>query len=227
MDQPGLDSTQHEQALHGLARINWISLSDGILWKPIRRLAEEKRNQPLRVLDIATGGGDVPIRLHRRAVRAGLPITFAGVDFSATAVEYARQQARIGNDAVDFFQLDALNLPLPADHDVIISSLFLHHLDADQAVDLLRRMGQAARSMVLINDLVRSRMGYLLAYFGTRLLSRSKVVHFDGPQSVRAAFTIAETRQMAEQAGLKDASISWQWPCRFLLQWRRQPGIPS
>ena len=221
MDQPGLDSTQHQQALHGLARINWISRSDGILWKPIRRLAEEKGKQSLRVLDIATGGGDVPIRLQRRAVRAGLPITFAGVDFSATAIEYARHQALIGNDAVEFFQLDALNMPLPADYDVIISSLFLHHLDPNEAVDLLRRMGQAAGSMVLINDLVRSRMGYLLAYFGTRLLSRSKVVHFDGPQSVCAAFTITEARQMAEQAGLKNASISWRWPFRYLLQWRR------
>src|SRR5580765_3672542 len=91
MDQPGLETAAHQEALRGLARINWISRSDAILWKPIRRLAEEKGRQPLRVLDLATGGGDVPIRLHRRAVRAGLSITFAGADFSATAIEHARQ----------------------------------------------------------------------------------------------------------------------------------------
>jgi hypothetical protein len=45
----------------------------------------------------------------------------------------------------------------------------------------------------------------------------------DGPLSVRAAFTIAEARQLAEEAGLHGAAISWRWPFRFLLQWRRAP----
>jgi SAM-dependent methyltransferase len=217
MDQPGLDLTQHQHALRALARINWISASAGILWKPIRQLAQEKSGSPLRVLDLATGGGDVPIRLHRRAQRAKLPITFAGADLSPTAIEYARQSSA----GVDFFCLDALNAPLPADYDVITCSLFLHHLEADQAIDLLQRMRLAARSMVLVNDLVRSRLGYLMAYVGTRVLTTSKVAHYDGPQSVRAAFTIDEARQLAEQAGLTNAAISWRWPCRFLLQWRR------
>src|SRR6266481_1806094 len=84
MDQPGLEVAAHQEALLGLARINWISGVAGSLWKPIRRLAEERQGQPLRVLDIATGGGDVPIRLSALARRAGLPIQFAGADVSPT-----------------------------------------------------------------------------------------------------------------------------------------------
>jgi 2-polyprenyl-3-methyl-5-hydroxy-6-metoxy-1,4-benzoquinol methylase len=221
MDYPGLEIIQHQKALRGLARINWISASNAILWKPIHRLALEKSDRPIRVLDLATGGGDVPIRLDRRARRAGVSITFAGADVSPTAIDFARQQARQNNARVDFFQLDALNTPLPTDYDVITCSLFLHHLETDQAVDLLRRMGQAARLMVLINDLIRSRLGYVLAYLGTRVLTRSDIVRYDGPQSVRAAFTIPEAQQLAEQAGLQSAAISRHWPFRFLLRWRR------
>jgi 2-polyprenyl-3-methyl-5-hydroxy-6-metoxy-1,4-benzoquinol methylase len=221
MDQPGLGIGPHQKALRGLARINWISASDRILWQPIRRLAQVRSGQPLRVLDLATGGGDVAIRLHRRARRAGLPITFVGADLSPTAIDYARQQARGQGADVEFFCLDALNAPLPTDYDVVTCSLFLHHLEAEQAVDLLRRMGQAARSLVLVNDLIRSRLGYALAYLGTRVLTTSKIVHFDGPQSVRAAFTSAEAQQLAKEAGLHSAAISWHWPCRFLLQWRK------
>ena len=223
MDQPGLEAVQHHQALRGLARINWLSGSDGILWQSIRRLAEEKRGSPLRVLDLGAGGGDVLVQLHRRARRAGLPITFAGADISLTAVEHARQNAQHADEAIDFFHLDALNAPLPENYDVIMCSLFLHHLASDQAIDILRRMGRAANSMVLVNDLIRSRLGYLLAWMGTRVLTTSNIVHFDGPQSVRAAFTMAEARQLAQQAGLHDATISWRWPFRFLLEWRRQP----
>jgi hypothetical protein len=74
--------------------------------------------------------------------------------------------------------------------------------------------------MVLINDLIRSRLGYVLAYLGTRILTGSKIVRYDGPQSVRAAFTIPEAQQLAEQAGLQNAAISRHWPARFLLRWR-------
>ncbi|MBI3821329.1 MAG: methyltransferase domain-containing protein [Planctomycetes bacterium] len=220
-DQPGVPSTHHEDALRGLARINWVSNSDGILWRPIRKLAEEMRGQPLRVLDIATGGGDVPMRLHRRAHRAGLPLLFAGADVSPTAIGYARQQAQRGEIAVDFFELDAVRMPLPADYDVITCSLFLHHLETAQAVDLLQRMKNASRRMVLVNDLHRSTLGLILAYLGGRLLSRSYIVHSDAPQSVRAAFTVGEVRELAEQAGMPEASISRRWPFRFLLEWRR------
>jgi 2-polyprenyl-3-methyl-5-hydroxy-6-metoxy-1,4-benzoquinol methylase len=183
----------------------------------------EKSGQTLRVLDIATGGGDVPIRLSRRAQKAGLNIAFTGVDISATAIAFARVQAERTGAAVKFHQLDALNAALPLDYDVINSSLFLHHLDHTAAADLLCRMGEAARSMVLVNDLIRSRPGYWLAWLGTRVLSASEIVHVDGPRSVEGAFTMAEAKRMAETVGLRGVTVSWRWPFRFLLTWRRTP----
>jgi hypothetical protein len=68
---------------------------------------------------------------------------------------------------------------------------------------------------------VITRLGYMLACLGTHVLTSSPVVHEDGPQSVRAAFTIPEARQLAEQAGWNEPAIAWHWPCRFLLQSRR------
>ncbi len=42
-------------------------------------------------------------------------------------------------------------------------SLFLHHLDEEQAEALLGRMGRAAKRMALVNDLVRNAAGFALA----------------------------------------------------------------
>ncbi len=223
MDDPTLEAQPHQNALRGLARINWISGSARILWPALRRLSLEKNGQPLRLLDIATGGGDVPIRLCQRAQRSGLPLHITGVDVSATAIAHARAQASRANTGVEFFELDALRTPLPTDYDIITSSLFLHHLESDQAADLLKRMGEAARALVLVNDLIRSAPGYWLAWLGTRVLSASAIVHADGPRSVEGAFTIPEARQLAAAAGLSGAQVSWRWPFRFLLQWRRSP----
>src|SRR5262249_5940057 len=114
--------------------------------------------------------------------------------------------------------------PLPGGYDAVICSLFLHHLEETEAVILLRRMADAAGHLVLVNDLARYRWGYLLAYFGTRLLSRCRVVHIDGPRSVEGAFGVAEVRSLAERAGLRKATLARRWPGRFLLSWQRHHG---
>jgi 2-polyprenyl-3-methyl-5-hydroxy-6-metoxy-1,4-benzoquinol methylase len=222
IDEPGLDAARHAAALRGLGRINWWSGSAGILWPSLRDLAR-KMPQPLRVLDVATGGGDVPIRLSRKARRAGLTLDIQGCDVSPTAIAYARQQATAAQAAVRFFEADALTAGLPDGFDVLTCSLFLHHLDEEHAMALLRRMAQAARLMLLVNDLRRSRLGYALAYLGTRVLTRSHIVHGDGPISVEGAFTCAEALALAQRAGLDGATIAPRWPFRFLLSWRRTP----
>ena len=138
---------------------------------------------------------------------------------------YAQSRALAQGVNVTFHVRDALAEPLPADFDVILCSLFLHHLDEYKAECLLRSMGQSARRMVLVDDLIRSRWGYLMAWFGCRLLSRSRVVHHDGPVSVQGAFRPNEVVQLARAAGLNGASLTRHWPERYLLTWANHDSL--
>jgi len=219
MDQPGLDAGAHAHALAGLRRINRLSGSAGILWPELAALARRHTGQPLRVLDVATGGGDIPIRLWRRARRAGLALRVDGCDKSSTAVAHAQAEAAAAGADVSFFALDVFAQTIPPGYDVLTCSLFLHHFDRDLAVELLRRLAAAAGRMVLVNDLNRSSTAWLLAYLGTRLLTRSPVVHIDGPLSVAAAFTPGEALALAHDAGMAGATVTRRWPFRYLLKW--------
>lgn len=214
MDDPGLDPAEHRRALAALARLNRWSRSAAVLWQPIAALARQV-GRPVRVLDVATGSGDLPAALARRAARAGLAVAADGCDVSPTAVEAA---ARAG---VTAFRHDVLADPLPAGYDVVTCSLFLHHLADDEAVTLLRRMKEAAGRLVLVSDLSRSRFSYGATWAACHLLTRSPVVRFDGPASVRSAFTPAEALARADRAGLNGVTVESRFPCRFLLQWRR------
>lgn len=216
MDDPGLDPGEHCRALAGLARLNRVGDSAGVLWPPVRDLARARPGVPLRVLDVATGSGDVPRALAARAASAGLTnLSFAGCDLSPTAVGTAARAA----PGLTFFTHDALRDPLPAGYDVLTCSLFLHHLSDGDAVALLDRLRAAAGRLVLVNDLDRSRFSYLAVWLACRLLSRSSVVRFDGPASVRSAFTPAEALALAGRAGLGGATVRRRFPCRFLLRW--------
>jgi len=220
MDQPGLAPHLHAQALRGLERINAWSGSSRIFWPAIRRAALAISPRRLRVLDLATGGGDVPVRLWRKSQRAGLNVEVEGCDRSETAISHARQSASA--QSVRFFIWNVLHGPLPQGYDLLFCSLFLHHLEESQAIDFLKRMAMAAGQMILVNDLVRGPFGFGLAYVGTRVLSRSPIVHADGPQSVAAAFTVQEMRQLAERAGLPQATVTRRWPFRMLLEWNKR-----
>lgn len=223
MDDPQLDAAKHDVALRGLARINWFSGSSRILWRPLREMARRLAPQPLRVLDLASGSGDLPRRLLHRAKREGVALHMAGCDRSAHAVTVAQRQADAEMLDVKFFMLDVVNDPLPTGYDVLMSSLFLHHLETAEAARFLQRMAASARTLVLVNDLRRCIGHYVLAVAATRILSRSPVVHMDGPRSVAAAFTLPEVRQLTHNAGLGPIHLTRHWPYRFLLIW--QPPV--
>ena len=222
MDQPGLDARLHQRALVGLQRINWLSGIAPHFWRFLDVMARNSGSQPLHVLDLASGGGDVLIRLALCAARAGIKMQFFGCDVSPTAVAAAQQAAQqVGANTVEFFQHDVLAGALPRQYDVVMCSLFLHHLSDTDAEMLLRRMATATRRAVMVDDLLRTRAGYFFAWAGCRLLTRSPVVHKDGPLSVRAAFSWEEAKALAARAGLGNANFSRHWPQRYFMHWSR------
>ena len=221
MDQPGLAIAEHRRALRALTRVNWLSRSVSELWKELHRLARKfDQRQPLRVLDIACGGGDVAVRLATRARRLGVPITFHGCDISETALSVAAESAQQADlTEIEFFRLDVLNEPIPEGYDVIMCSLFLHHLSDADGERVVRDMSLAARKAILIDDLLRTKLGYALCWIGCRILTRSRIVRIDGPLSVRAAYSLPDVKSLVDRCGLTGATITRHWPERFLLAW--------
>lgn len=226
MDQPGLAEPAHAAALAGLARVNSLSRAANTLWQPLAQRMRSDPSRHWRLLDVACGAGDVPISLARRATSAGFSLSVAGCDMSETAVTHAARRADAARVPAEFFQQDVLADGLPAGFDFVTCSLFLHHLDPPDAIKLLRAIGSAAGTLGLVSDLRRTRTGYALAWLGTRILSRSPIVHTDGPLSVRGAFTMKEAMQLATDAGLAPRThIRPAWPQRFLLTIEAMPPI--
>ena len=217
MDDPALPEAEHRRALRGLRRINAWSGTAKVLLRPLLQWSAARGVRTLRVLDVGCGGGDVAAALTAAARRAGLTLQWTLLDCSPVALTAAR--AAVGGDA-ETARLDIVKDGWPGGFDAATCTLVLHHLDEADAAAVLAKMAGAAE-VVLADDLVRSRLGLALAWLGTRVLSRSPVVHVDGPLSVRGAFTAEELGQLAERAGLSGATVTRHWPCRALVEWRR------
>lgn len=224
MDQPGLDATRHAHALEALARVNRLSLTAARIWREVQGLAR-KGLRPVRVLDVACGDGDVMLSVGRRARRHGVEVELTGCDVSAVALAKARDQSISRVAHVRFVEADVLRDELPGSHHLTTSSLFLHHLDEPEAERLLARMAEAAERVLLVQDLRRTRLGYILAWAALRVLTTSDVARSDGPLSVRSAFTVEEARALVTRAGLRGAEVKPCWPERFTIRWAREAEI--
>ncbi|HEY9683695.1 MAG TPA: methyltransferase domain-containing protein [Oculatellaceae cyanobacterium] len=233
MDDPSLPEADHRHALEGLRHLNKISSSTSILWNALTKIASEYNNsetqmaegyRPLRVLDIATGSGDLLVELAKLSARAQEPrnrFDFTGLDISPTAVNIAQQNARQAGTAVKFQRADIMCNRISPGFDIVMTSLFTHHLDPDGIEVLFRKVYESDAKVFIVNDLVRSALSFALVWLASRLVTRSHVVHFDAAVSVRAAYTPQELRKMAVAAGLSNCSIDLHPPCRQLLIWRR------
>jgi len=189
MDAPDVDPGEQRRALRALARLNRLGGT--------RRRLGRRRNWG-RVLDVGTGGADLPEHL----VRLGEARFAVGLDNHPATLGAA---ARLSPD-VTLVRGNALCLPFPdACFDTAMCHLFLHHLGEEDSVAALAEMGRVARRVVAI-DLARSRWMLALVWLVTRF-SGSRLARHDGPVSVRRAYTEREVRDLAARAGLAARAI--------------------
>lgn len=216
MDDPKLPPEDHFHALRGLATLNRISGISGAMYRHLRRYALARPDYPLRVLDVASGGGDVPIRWAKRAKSEGIDLRLTLLDISPVAIEQQRRLASQSGVDVLSLQQDCLSTPLPEGFDVVTCSLFMHHLDDHQTFRLLQAIQLATDHAMVVADLERSRLNWGLVKISSHLLTRSWVVHHDGPLSVRGAYTAEEFKRVAESALARPVQVERSFPCRFI-----------
>ena len=218
MDDPGLDVWSHTHALRGLARINRLSLAGRVHWPALCRVAS-RLDRPVRVTDAASGSGDGAVALARLARKRGIGVELTLTDLSPRAVGLAGTRAERAGIRARTRVVDATAGPLP-EGDLLICSLFAHHLTESQAVGLLANMRRACvGGLVSVNDLRRCRWGTVLARTVPRMVTRSPVVHTDAAISAGAAFTERELLDLCGQAGLEGAVVRRCFPARMTMTW--------
>jgi ubiquinone/menaquinone biosynthesis C-methylase UbiE len=156
------------------------------------------------ILDVASGACDVSeALLLRRNCR------IVALDRNLYGLRLAKRSIAVAADALDPPFRDGT-------FDVVMASLFFHHLSNDDCVRVLRHMWRLTRRCLLVNDLHRHRLAYASIRILTALFSRSAMVRHDGPVSVRRAFRPAELLELAAAAGVP-ARVERSFPYRVVL----------
>jgi ubiquinone/menaquinone biosynthesis C-methylase UbiE len=204
LDGPLDDRPALEGNLRDFRRINrWLGGID-LSADAIDALAAHR--DALTLLDIGTGGADIPAALIERWRARGRTLRAVGLDsrpevLAAAVVADPRLSATAG---LELHIGDGRSLDYPdRSFDIAHTSLVLHHLEPAEAVVLLREMARVARVGVVVNDLGRSRLGHTGAVLLGHLLTRNRFTRHDAPLSVRRAYTPDELSALLAAAGTR------------------------
>ncbi len=225
MDDPS-SYEELRDCLHDLGRVNQVTFAYHptlAWWRQL--IGTEYASQRLHIVDVGSGGGDMLREVERWADSAGIPVRLTGIDLNPHAVQAAREftgsESAIRWITGDMYSIDSLLGPV----DVVISSLFTHHLNDSEIVRFLIWMERVSKRGWLINDLVRSRLSYIAFRVLARAARWHRFVQHDGPISIRRGFQPAEWRRSVEAAGLPLGlvRIEKHWPGRLTVSRMKQP----
>jgi ubiquinone/menaquinone biosynthesis C-methylase UbiE len=201
LDGPLEDASALAANLRDLRRLNRLTGGAGLSVRAVRSLLPEGGT----ILDVGTGAADIPVGLLRDAERRGVGLAVTATDGRQEVLDaaVAVQPGLTRTPGLTLGHADGRRLAwADGTFDVAHVSLVLHHLDPDEAIDLLAELRRVARIGVVVNDLIRGRLAWLGAWLLTHTVAASRYTRHDGPMSVRRAYTQVETAALVEAAGL-------------------------
>lgn len=187
-----------ERDLSNLASLNRRFGAVGIVAK--RLMPMFRRREPLRILDLATGGGDIPRAILHQARALKCPVAITAVDRQTATLRIAEKASRDFPE-ITFTQGDILTLEPAKSHDVVMCNLALHHFEESDVIRILRQCSQWATQAVLVTDLRRSRLAQAAIVSITELFYREPMTRHDARVSAARAFSFSELHRLAIAAG--------------------------
>jgi SAM-dependent methyltransferase len=193
--------------LRDLAKLNRWFLG----YRPVLRWLDSldlaRADRPLHIFDVGCGYGDGLRRIERWARESGVEVELTGCDINPDAVAIAAEATPTASQ-IEWVAADVFGYNSREPIDIVIGSLFTHHLKEDEIVRFLRWMEARASVGWFINDLSRAPIPYRLLKAFSKMAGLHPFVQHDGPVSIARAFVADDWRRMCAAADLDECDIT-------------------
>ncbi|MBW8243520.1 methyltransferase domain-containing protein [Muricauda oceani] len=220
MDDFSMKGELLRDTLDKLGKINkWLGGNHVTLNGLRQLLKNQPKDKVLTIVDLGCGHGDILRLIADFGRKHNYSFELIGIDANQDAIEYA-DELSVAYEELSFRSVDVFSEEFRAmEYDIVLSTLFLHHLNEDEIHALLKEVTTKAKLGVVINDLHRSSTAYGLFRLLGLVISNHMIVQ-DGLTSILRAFKRKEIEQISSQLNL-NSKISWKWAFRY--QWLIKP----
>jgi 2-polyprenyl-3-methyl-5-hydroxy-6-metoxy-1,4-benzoquinol methylase len=227
MDEPDADQRMLENTYRRFGAVNALVSRPGLIYRRDIRPRAASGHQPLRILDVGAGGGDLCRYLVRRLRRDGLGADVTALDADDRAIRWASANDAGAGVRYRCARTDDL-VEAGEEYDVVLSNHVLHHLTELELRAILRDSEQlaGANGLVSHHDIRRSAVAHALFAAGTWPFSRNLLagsfIRDDGLTSIRRSFTAAELAALVPSGW----SVHGGFPFRVELRWEGSDARP-
>jgi 2-polyprenyl-3-methyl-5-hydroxy-6-metoxy-1,4-benzoquinol methylase len=201
MDRPQPVSADLERDLERIRQLNRWFGSYRLVLGFIRRWI--RPTDKLRVVDLATGSGDIPRLIVDYARRISANVEIDALDWQPATLEIAKRLS-VNYPEISYREANILEWNSIETYDITLCTLALHHFSNEDAAQILRRCREVSKRFVLVSDLRRSFSLIAGVYLLTTLIFREPMTRYDARLSVARAFSFSEMRELVGKAGWQD-----------------------
>ncbi len=222
IDDPLADPEALHSALRYIHFVNRVLGGYSALISGLNQLIQtDPSKKEWHILDLGCGAGQELLVMQKWSTTVSQDIRFTGLDISQSAIDSANADFRLNE--VSFICADALDPAFDYSRfDIVTGTLFFHHLTTESIIDLVRKWN-IQRVSVLMNDLHRSPVAWILFNIFARFTAAPYMARHDGSISVQRAFIKNELKTVAMESGFNHYSVQWKWAFRYLLLlWHEQ-----
>jgi 2-polyprenyl-3-methyl-5-hydroxy-6-metoxy-1,4-benzoquinol methylase len=218
MDDFNIHGAELEQALISIARINQLLGGNRLTINAVDKIVSASgKDKRVKIVDLGCGNGDMLRALSKLAAKKKYNFSMTGVDANSFTVQHAKSLS-VAYPEISYTCANLLDPDfIPEECDIILFTLTLHHFTDEQIITLLQKSAQHARLAIVINDLERSRLSYILFSLVSKIFRLNRMNDTDGKLSILRGFTKKELDILARKMNFKNYSIRWKWAFRY--QW--------
>jgi trans-aconitate methyltransferase len=189
-----------------------------------RELATFPAGQTVRILDLGGGDCEIPLAVTQWATGRGYNVQFTCTDHNAQVLAMAKESlARAHCKAIRLEQTDIFTYRPSEAFDYALGSMVFHHFTADEIDRLITHLRGFVRRALLINDLHRCTLNYLVAAVLTAPLDPR--LRHDALLSIRRGFKPVELAALLSKHD-PTPQVRRAWFCRVagVVRFDRKEG---
>lgn len=183
--------------------------------KTLRQLEWVDIQPGMHLLDLGCGGGDTLMEVAKWSRKQELDLQITGIDANPNILAFARKNTS-EHPEINYIEGNFLAQDFDwKPYQIVVCSLILHHFEDEQILSLLKKFPKG--TIVIINDLQRHRLAYVLFKVLCFITSAPPMASKDGALSVRKGFRRKELESFMRRCDVTHYDLSWRWAFRYQL----------
>ena len=223
LDRPDCEQPLAERSYRFMRLVNRIGGGTRVVRRFLaKEISTASVKRPVRILDLGSGCGDIPLSVARWAAKHGRHVEFTCLEHNAGALALARQGlASARCNTIELTQGDLFTYRPGREYDYAVGSMVLHHFSQQEIGRLVTHLRGFVTKALLINDLQRCALNYAACYVLT--LGSDPVVRHDALLSIRRGFRSRELQGFLETHDTT-STVGTAWFCRVVAVVRFDGG---